>query len=1575
MTIGQLKVELKGAENLLTPETCTTKKIPEGVKADFSSGKGHFLIEGGERGARYRVKLPDWKGYSVLVTFQMRTENVVPGDLGWKNARVDLFFVDAKGKQLHPPYLQTFTKTGTHPWTNCTRVYFPPENAVALDVYPVNYGKSGTLEIDGLFVQLAKEKLDMDSPDGRSEAEVFSLDDAWHRETATRKQISLNGLWQFHLLKDDDPKEVPPAENTGWGWQKVPGSWRSNSRHGGVSENATPAHIPQRIQNEIPIPHWAWYRRRITVPANWAGSRILLELDAVNAAAEVRVDGKKVGSIEFPCGEIDLTPVAKPGKEILVEILVQALPMEQQTAMGATRIYKDMGELSNKGLCGEARLESVPFGARISDVHVRTYVAKKCIEFNTGFLDLPKGDYQLSAVVRGPDSFLKKFPPQKITSDGTTESRHGVTYDWIAPKLWDIDCPDNLYTAEVTLHDANGKPMDTFYPEEFGFREFVIDGKDFRLNGTIIHLRSIAIQSGANSAYAHREAVAELVRRAKAIGVNFVIDGDNTYSFLPGKFGYQDDFRYTTSRMGLLSSLTMPNYRICDDLERNPESQKKFRKLAEQRLRRYQNLPGLIMQSTSHNSCGYSDHQNPMKLGNGYTPEKFGMNRINRKQALVAGDILKDIDPTRPVYHHDGGMLGDIHSPNQYENWAPAQERSDWLNDWEHNGVAPIFFVEYGMPHIASWSSYRGPGFIWRQPGVQVFWADEFDAETLGEETYRMDDVKRKYFSRKDIIAKQFENRERKFTHEAFPGLDLTRSLFARKAFRDMNARGISACLPWDGGRMHIRVSKGVPSTIPNPNAFKYLKRPGLVPDYFTNSGGYLADTINQYEPTLTGQAFIDCLTDPLQVWIAGEPGNFTESSLNFQEGEEVRKSLMLVNHTRHPQIFRYKWKTGLWAKSGSATLEPGTRKEIPITFKPTLKKNKITIDVTCEFEKGKAPRKWHEVMTLNVRPKKIRAKVASAIGCYDAPSQKCPFANNTRQLLQEKLGLKNVKEVKTQADLQGLQILVLGPNALAEKLPFQLADAVNNGLKIFVLAQDEKTLLGMGIRPNVQGLRDVFPIDNAFPQQLSNWRGSSSSLEPYWKLADISPYPPYNWCGFDVAHTWRAGNRGIVSHILPEKPSQGNWLPLYQGGFDLQYAPLLYFTEGKAQILLCQLEVSNRVEVDKQTQPRSGSYDPQALETLAKALEYLDQAKPAVTHHVWHAGNEALATQLKASGVVSEPLATVKVRPGDVIVLARGAKIPANIRTLVESGVNVLCCGMTAEELKKIAGVKAVKGTYFTDFVPNLRMEPLFRGIGNAELHVRYPQEFDGFPEESAGGISLNCVRLGKGAVVMMQLPPWTWDRQFFAVRTTCRRADFTFMRLLANLGATFQTDFCKRFTAGPAGDPIVDISQGWQICFDPNDQGLAEKWGEDSSRAKEWRPVKVGQYWEPQFRDHSAYDGVAWYRYDLNLTSPDQRSGEATLDFGAIDDESWVFLNGQLIDEVSEKTHPKNYWQQPRVIVLKQEYLRPGEKQSIVIRCKDLRGDGGMKSLPRLRVGHFNCFYVDTPIKSDDPYRYYHW
>lgn len=58
------------------------------------------------------------------------------------------------------------------------------------------------------------------------------------------------------------------------------------------------------------------------------------------------------------------------------------------------------------------------------------------------------------------------------------------------PAARDLDTPQNLYTAKLTLR-SGGETVDETLPERFGFREFGIDGQNYMLNGSVIHLRSL----------------------------------------------------------------------------------------------------------------------------------------------------------------------------------------------------------------------------------------------------------------------------------------------------------------------------------------------------------------------------------------------------------------------------------------------------------------------------------------------------------------------------------------------------------------------------------------------------------------------------------------------------------------------------------------------------------------------------------------------------------------------------------------------------------------------------------------------------------------------------------------------------------------------------------------------------------------------------------------------------------------------------------------------------------------------------------------------------------------------------
>ncbi len=146
----------------------------------------------------------------------------------------------------------------------------------------------------------------------------------------------------------------------------------------------------------------------------------------------------------------------------------------------------------------------------------------------------------------------------------------------------------------------------------------------------------------------------------------------------------------------------------------------------------------------------------------------------------------------------------------------------------------------------------------------------------------------------------------------------------------------------------------------------------------------------------------------------------------------------------------------------------------------------------------------------------------------------------------------------------------------------------MRDGLKVVVFEQSAKVLEErFGFRVAEYGLRQVFPRVGDHPllngikaDYLRDWHGAATLLPPRLKYTLRPRYgPTVKWCGIDVPRVWRAGCRGSVASVLIEKPARGDFLPVLDGGFGLQYSPLLEYREGEGMVLFCQMDVSGRTE------------------------------------------------------------------------------------------------------------------------------------------------------------------------------------------------------------------------------------------------------------------------------------------------------------------------------------------------------------------------------------------------------------
>ena len=147
------------------------------------------------------------------------------------------------------------------------------------------------------------------------------------------------------------------------------------------------------------------------------------------------------------------------------------------------------------------------------------------------------------------------------------------------------------------------------------------------------------------------------------------------------------------------------------------------------------------------------------------------------------------------------------------------------------------------------------------------------------------------------------------------------------------------------------------------------------------------------------------------------------------------------------------------------------------------------------------------------------------------------------------------------------------------------------------------------GFRVAEYGLRQVFPRVPDHPllagldaEHLRDWRGEATLLPPRLEYTMRPRYgPTVKWCGIDVPRVWRCGYRGNVASVLIEKPARGRLPAVLDGGYSLQYSPLLEYREGTGLVLFCQLDVTGRTEADP------------AAESLARNIvRYVSAWKPA---------------------------------------------------------------------------------------------------------------------------------------------------------------------------------------------------------------------------------------------------------------------------------------------------------------------------------------------------------------------------
>jgi len=1226
---------------------------------------------------------------------------------------------------------------------------------------------------------------------------LWDVSKAYRESTGTRERICINGLWRFKPA--DTYSEGVPDAGTGWGYLKVPAPWP------GKGDQSHTIYAAEPWGDRLGSLDAVWCARDIQVPTDWRGRRIGLHVDNLNSYATVFVDGREVGSIVFPGGDLDLTSACSPGKthQLALRTIAQRLNPEGTSYTTSEPKTNNWTPLSYRGLCGDVFLTSAPPAERITDVKVDTSVRKWRLTVDAGLVGLEEGkSYTLRAGVRDNGKEVLTAESEPFTSADLTNGRLAFDTSWEAPKLWDTDTPENMYHLTLELLDA-GSALDAYYPVRFGFREFWIEGRDFILNGSPVHVRAVPLNSamrGPVGVWATYEGACETMSRIKWLGFNTVY-GHN-YRCTPGSHVSYADILRAADDTGTLFCFPLPHMNSYDWKERD-EKANGYERHLEWYVRRSQNHPSVVMYAQNHNFLFVRDIHNPERLPLVLDNDPLVASR-RTKVIYEREPILRQFDATRPVYNH-GGWSRELYTMNCYLNWTPMQERAEWLGHWAEKGVRPLFAVEYGAPVSLTFMAYRGGG----EPVLHQFFLPEWASAVWGDAAFRLSEF--------EEGALRFEtDRWRKnepFMRWAYPSerLKLTdlanlkgvEAEFIRHTWPYFRTFGISGFNIWSELSM-CYLPGDVPGRIDYEMDWEGAQRPGFNPDYCQSIWQHglfyvLATDRSDWVPNLSGRALLR-YNRPLLAYIAGRPSRFTAKDHNYLPGQTVEKQIIVINDSRRTVDCTCAWSISLPRSQGgekSVRVEAGRQERIPVRFElpESLPPGAFEMAVKASFSTGEVQ---EDSFAIHVLPRPDAPRLSGKVALYDPKGE-------TAKLLSE-LGV-GFDAVEADADLGAHDVLVIGKGALTVDGPAPDVSRVRDGLKVVVFEQGSGALeRRLGFRVQEFGARRAFArvpghpiLDGLSNENLRDWHGEATLLPPTLPLPDLHKYQMVEWCGFQVRRFARCGCYGNVSSVMIEKPTAGDFLPLVDCGFGLQYSPLMEYREGKGMVLFCQVDVTGRT-----------GEEPAAVRLAGNIMEYVDSYTPPPSRGALYAGEPAGLEHLEAAGVAVTPYEGQPLREDGVLVVgpAGGAGLSAHAKHIarwVERGGHVLALGLSEQEAQAFLPFKVrteVKEHISSYFEP-ARAGTLLSGVGCGDVLVRDPRE-QPLVVGGAHIIGDGVLAQAEGAnVVFCQLVPWHYDyAALYNTKTTFRRSSFAVARLLGNMGVSFDTPLLERIAQAPGAD-----------------------------------------------------------------------------------------------------------------------------------------------------------------------------
>ena len=1344
---------------------------------------------------------------------------------------------------------------------------------------------------------------------------------------AKRAQVSLDGIWRF--IPAVAGKGSPPK--LGWGYIKVPGSWASRRGRGRSSDLVAPGSGPQWEGYDGERLSSAWYGRQVPIPTEWQGHVISLRFDRVCTDAIVYVNGKECGQVPWPWGSVDITPAVTPGETADIRLLVAAIADSGMVGHFWQNAFMDVtytaARLATRGLTGSVYLESRLSEGHVSGVLIRTSSRRKDIALD---VDLA-GVKQAGAVHFVADMLNEKGELERsFTADAAVEAKPTqtvtVSWPWAQPRLWDVDQP-NLYALRLT---ATGAGLNDQYNQEFGFREFWIEGRQFYLNSSVIHLRQPNFNNGPLG----------------SVGDNFSEFG----SWAPDTRGDDSDLGPQLERadhkgyLGAVYILDANKYMMNSSGKFIwKKDQQRALQRADVWMRHYRNHPSVVMWVAGWNFFNNAVDMDPRHMGR----RGWDLSDQRWQGIMAAADEmfagLKELDPTRVYYSHQGACTGDVFTMNCYLDLLPLQEREEWLSAWAKDGEMPIAMVEFGTPMECTFC--RGhDGFdsnITSEPLLT-----EYAAIYFGTDAYNSEGPKyRQYLHdlfRGGMLYKSSQDRL-----DQFPDNHKIQQLFRKNTWQSWRTAGLS------GG----------------------LRTWSWLQDRLEEDNG----------PTLA--------------WIAGPAGEYTAKDHHFSSGQTCEKQIVLINDMRQPQDFTASWTATLSRKEvGKGELQ-GTLAVSEI--------RRIPIRIAMPQVEAGRNADGQITLTATIGETRHQDTFEFRVFGKDQPaSGETPTVDPEGMISKMLAGLGYTTRAWNGAAAP-LVVIGRNGLKDDPSLAARLETYVRDGGRVLIFAQDPEWMtraLGWRVCPKV--VRRVFPVDSSVTQgidadDLRDWTDSSTLIEAYPEY--VGDYLRGNE-GNQPYAGWHWGNRGGVSSAAIEKTHCSGWRPLMECEFDLAYTPLMELDYGQGRLIVCTLDLEDHVALDPAARRMAEHVMDYALHSplapRVNKVAYLGGAAGAA----WLDGigvsyQRSAMLDADAGLLLIGPDATIDTaalnayleKGGKVFFLPR-AKAEGCLGTTLKPAAALFAGSLAVPDWPEARGLSAsdLRWRTYMDSPPSV-------------LSAGADMGADGLiGRKTIGkGVAIFCQVDPHGfhadEKTYFRYTRWRSTRvvaQLLANLGASFLVDSRIFHPLDTWALNLDGEWQMKITLKLA--PAVSEATAHP---DPGVTPAAQALVGQSVPAGGWTPVTLPQM--VQF--FTDYDGEAVFRKEIVVPS-DEAGKDMLLALGTLDDFDNTYFNGVEIGQTDIKT--ANWWLAPRNYVVPGKLVKAG-RNVIAVRLFDRFGSGGFGGKGGLpvapdgdRSGHqctgprvglemslspkpesvqtlgYYCldYRTDFPM-GDNPYRYYRW